>query len=69
MIDNILEFAGLWLLKKIAELVLKKLLEKLLSEDNLKQLGSYLKLQIIVLYLDWLLEKTPVRHLRAQHKE
>lgn len=41
----------------ILELLLKKFWEWVLSDDNLKRLVTSFKLQILVLYLDWLLQK------------
>jgi hypothetical protein len=56
-----------WVVQKSADAVLDKLLDKLLdkvlSDSNLKRLSSYLKLRILLLYLDWLLQKTPLRDL------
>ncbi|MBW4575174.1 MAG: hypothetical protein KME08_07805 [Aphanothece sp. CMT-3BRIN-NPC111] len=63
MINSIILFVGLWVLDKLAEAVLDKLLQKVLSDDNLKRLSNYLKLQILLLYLDWLVQKTPLKDL------
>jgi hypothetical protein len=64
---NVLTFVLLevvlpWLLKKLGEKALDVLLEKLLSDENLKRLIAGFKLQILVLYLDWLLQKTPFQN-------
>jgi len=48
----------LWVAEKFAEKSLDKLLEKILSDRNFKGLTTAFKLQILVLYLDWLLQKT-----------
>lgn len=70
---NVLTFVLLevilpWLLKKSAEKALDLLLEKLLSDNNLKHLTNSLKLQILVLYLDWALHKAPVKALPHQER-
>ncbi len=55
----------LWLIKKSAEIVLSKLIEKILKDANIK---NCLKLQILVLCLDWVLLKTPLKPEKlAQH--
>jgi hypothetical protein len=57
----------LLLLEKSGEIILELLLEKLwqwvLSERNLKHLLNSLKLQILLLYLDWVLLKSPIKSL------
>ncbi len=50
----------LWIAQKTAEIILGKLLEKLLSTINLEYLVKFLKFQILVLYLKWILLKTPM---------
>ncbi|WP_337906881.1 hypothetical protein [Iningainema tapete] len=50
----------------ILELLLKKFWEWVLSDDNLKRLVTSFKLQILVLYLDWLLQKP---HYRKNFEE
>ncbi|MBD2104723.1 hypothetical protein [Leptolyngbya sp. FACHB-261] len=57
-----------WLLRRSAETVLDKLLDELFSEENLSGLTQFLKLQLLVLYLDWLLQKSPVKKLPEQRK-
>ncbi|MGB3694599.1 MAG: hypothetical protein WA865_04330 [Spirulinaceae cyanobacterium] len=62
-----LGFIVLFLLTKSGEIILEQLLTKfwqwVLSETNIKQLILSCKLQILVIYLDWLLERTPVEKL------
>lgn len=55
---NIVLMLLLWVAEKFAEKALDKLLEKILSDRNFKGLTTAFKLQILVLYLDWLLQKT-----------
>lgn len=66
---NILVIILLWVAEKLAEKAFEKLLDKMLSDDNLKRLASTVKIQILVLYLDWLLQKTPFRELPEQPEE
>ncbi len=62
-----LGFIVLFLLAKSGEIILEQLLTKfwqwLLSERNLKQLVINCKLQILLIYLNWLLERNPVEKL------
>jgi hypothetical protein len=51
---------ALWLVEKSIEIALGKLIEKLLSDSNIKQLKNFLKLRILLLCLDWVLLKTPL---------
>lgn len=60
--DSLLIFV-LWLAQKSAEVALSKLLDKLLSEHNLKCLKAFLKIQILVLYLNWVLRNTQLKSL------
>jgi hypothetical protein len=66
MINSIILFVGLWLLEKLAEKALDKFLDRILSDRNLQYLTTALKLQVLVLYLDWLLQKTPLQDLPVQ---
>jgi hypothetical protein len=66
MINSIILFMGLWLLEKLAEKALDKFLDRILSDRNLKHLDKALKLQVLVLYLDWLLQKTALQDLPVQ---
>lgn len=47
----------------LLEFLLTKFLEWSLSDDNLKHLSTTLKLQLLLLYLDWLLQKTALKEL------
>lgn len=49
------------MLDSIVDILLGILLKKLLSEENLERLSHFLKYQILVLYLKWVLYKTPFR--------
>ncbi len=42
----------------VLELLLKKLWQRVLRDENLKRLSTAIKLKILVLYLDWLLHKS-----------
>ncbi|HBL10279.1 MAG TPA: hypothetical protein DD379_02500 [Cyanobacteria bacterium UBA11162] len=63
MVENLVILA----LQKSAEIILLLLVEKLwawvLSDRNTKRLSNYLKMQILLLYLDWVLLKTPLKSL------
>jgi hypothetical protein len=50
----------LFVLERVADKVLDKLLEKLISDRNLKRLYNVLKLQIVLLYLDWQLTRSQI---------
>lgn len=60
-----LGFIGLYVATKSGEILLEWLLTQfwqwVFSEENLKNLTTYLKLKIIILYLDWLLKKNPFK--------
>ena len=51
----------IFILHKSGDIVLGILLTKLLSDENLKRSSYFLKHQMLVLYLDWVLQKTPFR--------
>ncbi|BAZ21608.1 hypothetical protein NIES4073_24860 [Kalymmatonema gypsitolerans NIES-4073] len=50
----------LWVIQTSAEITLGILIEKLLSDANRKRTSKFLKYQILVLYLNWVLLKTPL---------
>lgn len=58
---------------KSFEIVVGILLEKfckwVLSDANLNSLNKFLKIQILVLYLDWVLRKTPLKSLPEESQE
>ena len=60
MVENLVLLA----LEKSAEIVLGMLLEKfwkwVLSDRNLQRASNFLQMQILILYLDWVLLKTPL---------
>ncbi|MCT7988189.1 hypothetical protein [Laspinema olomoucense] len=59
---NLVNLALSFLVQKsgeiVLELLLKKLWEEVLRDENLKRLSTAIKLKILVLYLDWLLHKS-----------
>jgi hypothetical protein len=59
-------------LRKSAEVVLglllKKFVEWALSDRNLKHSSNYLKMRLLILHLDWVLLKTPLKSLPPQPK-
>jgi hypothetical protein len=50
----------LWVIQTSAEITLGILIEKLLSDANTKRASKFLKYQILVVYLNWVLLKTPL---------
>jgi hypothetical protein len=58
---------------KSVEVVVGILLEKfckwLLSDANIKSANNFLKMQILVLYLDWVLQKTSIKALPEESQE
>jgi hypothetical protein len=69
MVENLLVLA----LEKSAEIVLVLLIEKfwkwVLCDRNLQRVSNFVKLQILILYLDWVLLKTPLRSLPDPREE
>jgi hypothetical protein len=69
MVENLVVLA----LEKSAEIVLGMLLEKLwkwvLSDRNLQRASNFLKMQILILYLDWVLLKTSLKPLQDEREE
>jgi hypothetical protein len=69
MVENLLVLA----LEKSAEIVLVLLVEKfwkwVLRDRNLQCASNFLKMQLLILYLDWVLLKTPLKSLPDQRKE
>ena len=55
----------LFVLERVADKVLDKLLEKLISDRNLKRLYNVVKLQIVLLYLDWQLRRSQMADPRG----
>jgi hypothetical protein len=49
-------------LEVILTLLLEKLLTWLLKDKNCQRLNQFIKIQILVIYLDWVLLKTPLNH-------
>ncbi|MEH2079641.1 MAG: hypothetical protein V7K89_06400 [Nostoc sp.] len=60
------------ILNKSVEVILKLLLEKiwvwLLTDKSFQRLNHFLKMQIFVLYLDWILLKTSLKSLPEPSK-
>lgn len=60
-------------INKSIEVVVGILLEKfckwLLSDANIKSVNNFLKMQILVIYLDWVLRKTPLKSLPEESPE
>jgi hypothetical protein len=60
-------------LNKSAGIILGLLLEKfwawVLKDDNYQRLKQFLKMQVLALYLDWLLLKTPLKSLPESTQE
>ncbi len=69
MVENLVLLA----LEKSAEFVLVLLVEKFwqwaLSDRNLQRVSNFVKLQILILYLDWVLLKTPLKSLPDRREE
>ena len=69
MVENLVLLA----LEKSGEIVLGMLLEKfwkwVLSDRNSKRLSRFMKMQILILYLDWVLLKTPLKSLPDRGEE
>lgn len=64
---------GLLALEKSAEMVLILLLQKfwkwLFSDRHLQRASNFLRMQILILYLDWVLQKTPLKSPPAQSEK
>jgi len=58
-----------FVLERLADKALDKLLEQVLIERNIKRASNFLKMQILILYLDWVLLKTPFKSLRDRREE
>ncbi|MBD1938226.1 hypothetical protein [Microcoleus sp. FACHB-68] len=69
MVENLVLLA----LEKSTDIVLgirlKKFWESVLSDSNIKRASNLLKMQILMLYLDWVLLKTPVKAIPKREKE
>ncbi len=58
-----------FVIERLADKALEKLLEQVLTERNLQRADNFLKMQILILYLDWVLLKTPLKSLPAPREE
>ncbi|MBE9206353.1 hypothetical protein IQ244_07470 [Nostoc sp. LEGE 06077] len=60
-------------INKSVEVVVGILLEKfckwLLSDANIKSANNFWKMQILVLYLDWVVRKTPLKSLPEKSQD
>ena len=69
MVENLVFLA----LEKSAEIVLGMLLEKLwkwvLRDRNLQRVSNFLKMQLLILYLDWVLLKTALKSVSDRREE
>lgn len=69
MVENLVLFA----LQKSAEIAIGILLEKfwkeLLNDRNLKRVNHFLRMKILILYLDWVLQKTPLKSPPNQQED
>ncbi|MEH2193056.1 MAG: hypothetical protein V7K98_10490 [Nostoc sp.] len=53
----------------IVGILLEKFCKWLLSDANIKSANNFLKMQILVLYLDWVLRKTSLKSLSEKSKD
>ena len=58
-----------FVIERLADKALEKLLEQVLTERNLQRADKFLKMQILILYLDWVLLKTPLKSLPDRREE
>jgi hypothetical protein len=58
-----------FVIERLADKALEKLLERVLTEGNIKRTSNFLKMQILILYLDWVLLKTPLKSLPDRREE
>ena len=69
MVENLVLLA----LEKSGEIVLGMLLKKfwawVLSDRNLQRASNFMKMQILILYLDWILLKTPLKSQPERREE
>ena len=68
MVNNIVMLLVLWLIEKLAEAVVNKLVDTALCDRNLKRLTSWIKIKILVLYLDWLLQFAYINQYQSKSK-
>ncbi len=64
-----MNFIFWFVIERLADKALEKLLEQVLTEGNIKRTSNFLKMQILILYLDWVLLKTPLKSLPDQREE
>lgn len=50
-------------------ILLEKFCKWLLSDANIKSANNFWKMQILVLYLDWVLQKTPLKSLPEKSQD
>jgi hypothetical protein len=51
----------LWLVQKSGEVILCKLLDKLFSKEIFNRLATSLKIQLLILYINWLFLRTSLK--------
>ncbi|WP_315788810.1 hypothetical protein [Fischerella sp. JS2] len=54
---------------EVVGILLEKFCKWVLSDTNTKSANNFLKMQILVLYLDWVLQKTPLKSLPEESEE
>ncbi|ALF54390.1 hypothetical protein ACX27_18585 [Nostoc piscinale CENA21] len=50
-------------------ILLEKFCKWLLSDANIKSANNFWKMQILVLYLDWVLRKTPLKDIPEESQD
>ncbi|MDZ8240176.1 MAG: hypothetical protein RMZ69_24010 [Nostoc sp. ChiQUE01a] len=53
----------------IVGILLEKFCKWVLSDANIKSANNFLKMQILVLYFDWVLRKTPLKSLPQESQK
>ncbi|MCP6759079.1 MAG: hypothetical protein NHB32_09995 [Fischerella sp. CENA71] len=53
----------------VVGILLEKICKLVVSDANIKSANNFLKMQILVLYLDWVLQKTPLKYLPKELEE
>ncbi|MBE9200855.1 MULTISPECIES: hypothetical protein [unclassified Nodularia (in: cyanobacteria)] len=53
----------------VVGILLAKFFKSVLSDANIKIANNFLKMQIVLLYLDWVLLKTPLESLPEESQE
>lgn len=69
MVENLVILALEKSIGIVLSILLKKFWEWVLNDSNIKRASNLLKMQILILYLDWVLLKTPLKELPEREKE